>query len=233
MNLPGVLEHNKFSGISLIELLIVIAIIALVGAATSPFLSNFIQRNNTDVSVDNVKGYLRKAQGYAIDKKDDQVWGVCISGTTLRLFSGSCSTPVFAEEYTIPSSISITGLNEITFSDSGEPSSVLDIAINSDIETYTIQVNGAGGFSTTSTGPNPSPGVTPTPSPIPSPTPSPIPSPSPVITTCSQYCTSLGTYSAGTCRQNPGKCNQSGETNEAGGNVYCTGGANADTCCCL
>ncbi len=77
--------------------------------------------------------------------------------------------------------------------------------------------------------PSPTPPVTPTP--VPSPTPN--PSPSPVITTCTQYCASLGTYSTGTCRKNPGDCNKSGETNEAGGNVYCTGGANADTCCCL
>jgi type II secretory pathway pseudopilin PulG len=69
--------------------------------------------------------------------------------------------------------------------------------------------------------------------PIPSPTPTPTPSPSPSpITSCAEYCVSLTTYSGGTCRNNPGGCNSSGETHESGGNIYCTGGNNADTCCC-
>jgi len=58
-------------------------------------------------------------------------------------------------------------------------------------------------------------------------TPTPTPSPS----SCSQYCVNQG-YSSGTCRQNSNKCSQNGETHESGGDSFCTGGANADTCCC-
>jgi type II secretory pathway pseudopilin PulG len=54
----------------------------------------------------------------------------------------------------------------------------------------------------------------------------------PGVTTCAEYCISQ-TYSAGTCRQNTGKCTQNSETYELAGDLYCTGGANADTCCCL
>jgi len=52
-----------------------------------------------------------------------------------------------------------------------------------------------------------------------------------VVTTCSDYCANNG-YSAGTCRQNVNQCSRNSETSESGGDSYCTGGANADTCCC-
>jgi len=51
------------------------------------------------------------------------------------------------------------------------------------------------------------------------------------ITSCEQYCQSLS-YIIGTCRPNPQQCTKNGETYESGGDVYCTGGGGADTCCC-
>lgn len=87
-------------------------------------------------------------------------------------------------------------------------------------------------FGVTVTGtPTPTPSPTPTLTPTPGATNTPTPTPTPGVTTCSQYCQGLS-YSGGTCRQNAAKCGQSGETYESGGNTYCTGGANADTCCC-
>lgn len=53
----------------------------------------------------------------------------------------------------------------------------------------------------------------------------------PTFTTCSEYCQSLS-FTAGTCRQNSQQCTNNNENYRPAGNVYCTGGANADTCCC-
>lgn len=53
----------------------------------------------------------------------------------------------------------------------------------------------------------------------------------PGVTTCAQYCQNNG-YTTGTCRQNAQQCSVLGETYEAAGDTYCTGGASADTCCC-
>lgn len=53
------------------------------------------------------------------------------------------------------------------------------------------------------------------------------------ITSCPSYCQSLGLgYTGGTCRANANQCNVNGETNQSGGDTYCTGGPSADTCCC-
>lgn len=90
---------------------------------------------------------------------------------------------------------------------------------------------GAGGTPT----PTPTPTATPIPTATSTPTPvpgTPTPTPTTAPSTCSQYCANNG-YSSGTCRQNTNQCTNHGESHQAGGDAFCTGGANADTCCCL
>jgi len=53
-----------------------------------------------------------------------------------------------------------------------------------------------------------------------------------LIETCDPYCQSIG-YSSGICRKNVRECGLNGEINEPGGDGYCTGGPQEDTCCCL
>lgn len=54
----------------------------------------------------------------------------------------------------------------------------------------------------------------------------------PPVSSCSNYCIGLD-YSDGTCRANLNACNNSLEIYESGGNLYCTGGNQVDTCCCI
>lgn len=136
------------SGVSLIEVLIVVAIICVVGASTTPFLSNFLLRNNTEVSIDKIIGTLRKAQQYSLDGKSDASWGSCYISNTVRLFrGGTCAAPTFSEDFSIPSTVSITGFSPVTFSTlRGEPSTALSITVSTAIDSKTIQVNNAGGM---------------------------------------------------------------------------------------
>ncbi|MBP7842670.1 hypothetical protein KA017_01565 [Candidatus Woesebacteria bacterium] len=53
----------------------------------------------------------------------------------------------------------------------------------------------------------------------------------PSITTCGDYCINQA-YSAGTCRANTNQCDNNSEIYNPAGDSYCTGGANADKCCC-
>jgi type II secretory pathway pseudopilin PulG len=53
----------------------------------------------------------------------------------------------------------------------------------------------------------------------------------PLIDSCNDYCI-VNAYSLGVCRRNTGACSDNGETYESGGDQYCTGGPNEDTCCC-
>lgn len=133
------------SGVTLIELLLVISIIAILGAAVSPFLANFVLQTNFDTTVDKVVSSIRKSQGNAMNKKNGAIWGVCKNGTDIRLYSGTCASPTTQENFSIPGSVTVTNLNDVTFDLRGEPSSALSVTVSTNQETATITVNTGGG----------------------------------------------------------------------------------------
>lgn len=133
-------------GVTLIELLLVIAIVLILGASTTPFLSSFVGRNNFDTSTDMLISFLRKSQNYAMDNKNGELWGVCMDGSTLKLYSVSCSSPNISEEYEIPRSVTIVGLDDINFSSRGEPNNTVSILLSSVSDSINLQINSAGGM---------------------------------------------------------------------------------------
>lgn len=135
-------------GFTLIELLLVIAIIAIIGASTTPFLSRFVLQTNFDSTTDRFIGAIRKAQGYAMDGKDNQTWGICRSGSNIRTYSGSCNSPVISEDVSIPTSVTISNFSDTTFNTHGEPSNSLSVQISTTIESINIELNSAGGINT-------------------------------------------------------------------------------------
>ena len=136
---------KNVQGFTLIELILVIGLVAVIGATASPFLSNFILRNNYETTTDKLVSSLRKAQQYSIQGKQDSVWGACLSANVIRLYRGSCAAPIFAEDFDVPSTITITGFTDTTFSRlRGEPSTALAITLTSAIGTKAVTVNAAG-----------------------------------------------------------------------------------------
>ena len=67
--------------------------------------------------------------------------------------------------------------------------------------------------------------------PTPTPTPTITPTPTPPPASCLDICVTFG-YTTSTCRRNAGACSSNKETNIPSGDIFCTGGPNADTCCC-
>ena len=135
-------------GFTLIELLVTIALVGILGAIAAPFVSSFIQKTNYETTADKVLSVIRKAQGYAMDGKNGAVWGVCLTGPTTRLFSGTCATPTFSEDFSVPSTVTVTGLTTTTFSLRGEPSPVnglANVTVTTSYGTRTISVTSAGG----------------------------------------------------------------------------------------
>lgn len=132
-------------GITLLELLIVISIFAILIGAASPFLSRFYLQSNLDTTVDMLVSTVRKAQSYSMDQKNGSSWGVCVNGSNLRLFQGTCNAPTINEDYGIPGNITVSGLPSITFSTGrGEPTATFSATVSSQIGSHTVQVNTAG-----------------------------------------------------------------------------------------
>ena len=145
MNSPVLFQNKTQTGFTLIEVLIVIAITALLALVTSPFMSRFVLQTQYNTTTDNILSSIRKAQAYAMDGKNGAVWGVCRASDNIRLYQGSCSTPVTSEDFSIPSSVTVTDLNDITVNQRGEPSSMLSISVSTSIISSSIQLNISGG----------------------------------------------------------------------------------------
>lgn len=134
------------SGFTLVELILVVAIIAIVAASGAPFLARFMVVNNLENAVDRTVGSLRKAQAYAMDNKNDAVWGVCVNSGRIRLFRGTCTTPTHSEDFNLEG-VSISGFTEVTFTNErGEPSSAVTITLTNQLGTRTITMNSTGGM---------------------------------------------------------------------------------------
>lgn len=135
-------------GFTIIELLLVIGLVGLLTGVTSPILSANVQRSNWQTTTDRVSSQLWKAQSYAVEGKSisgSVVWGVCVTGSILRLFNGSCGSPVFKEDYQIPPGVSVTGLSGVTFDNlRGEPSAATTVVVGSGLGSNTITVNPVG-----------------------------------------------------------------------------------------
>lgn len=136
------------SGVSLIELLLVIAIIAVLGATTIPAGSSFLVRNHLRNKTNEVVSSLRTAQINSLSGKENSQWGVHISASQIIMFKGSSySAPgtSFDQKYNIPTSISITQ-TEIVFDKlTGNPDTTATITVSSNAgQSNTVTVNEVG-----------------------------------------------------------------------------------------
>lgn len=143
---------NRFirkNGFSLIELILVVAIISIIAASTAPFISRFLTENNLEVATDKVISTVRKSQAYAMANKDNQTWGFCMRGNSIRLYSGSCTTPTHNEDFAL-TRVTVNGLTDVNFTGTagarGEPSNSVVITISNDAGVRTVSMNAAGGI---------------------------------------------------------------------------------------
>jgi len=119
----------------------------VIATTASVFNSRWYLQNNLEASKNILVSSLRKAQNYAIVKKNNLTWGVCLTGTTIRLFGGSCASPTIKDDYVLPVSINISGLSTVTFSSlRGEPNSIQSIDLTGNNQTFHITINSAGGL---------------------------------------------------------------------------------------
>lgn len=136
-------------GFSLVELILVIAILGIIASASAPFYARFVGQNNLEVATNKIVSTIRKTQSYAMEGKDNAVWGFCMSSGKIRLFKGSCASPTFTEEFDLDG-VGVTGISETLFTGPagkrGEPSTTLNINITNDIGTKTVTLNALGGM---------------------------------------------------------------------------------------
>lgn len=131
---------------TVIELIVVIGIFVVMITASATYTSKMYMQNSLEGAKNMLVSSIQKAQSYAISKKNNVSWGVCLTGSTIRMFGSSCASPTIKDDYILPSSVGISGLSTVTFSNfRGEPSSAQTIKLTGNGKTYTLTVNMAGG----------------------------------------------------------------------------------------
>lgn len=134
-------------GFSLIELILVVGIIVIIGVEAGMMGGSALMQNNLDTDKVMIVSSLRKAQSYAMSKKNGLTWGVCLTGNFIRVFGGSCASPIIKDDYDYSNSTAISGLTTMTFSNlRGEPSTAQTIVLTGNNKTVTITVNLLGGL---------------------------------------------------------------------------------------
>ena len=135
-------------GFTLLELLLVIAILGIISAVAVPMSGSFLARSSRQVATDRIASEIYKAQNFAMNERvysGSVIWGVCLTGNTFRMFNGSCASPNYREDYSLPSGLSLSGLSLVTFGNlRGEPSAATTITITNSLGSNTIVTNLAG-----------------------------------------------------------------------------------------
>ena len=139
----------KNRGFTIIELIIVIALVSILGLLSVAFFSRSLLANAVVNTEDEFAGELRKAQLYSMmGKQNGGVWGVAYSANTLYLFKGSSfatRSTAFDETYTVNPNVIVSGLTEVEFSHmTGTPSAQPTIVIKSSNTSRTITINSQG-----------------------------------------------------------------------------------------
>ncbi len=131
------------TGFTLVEILVVTAVMAILTAVSAPFYSRFVLQNASSNTSNQLVGMLREAEIYSISGKDASSWGVSFNSGTISLFRVSDSV-VFARYVTNPH-LQISGPGQIIFSrPAGLPNATGTFVITGGNNTATIELNAQG-----------------------------------------------------------------------------------------
>lgn len=105
------MKMKRKHGFSLIEIMLSIAIIAVLAVGVSMMLNNYKRSIELDYESKSVVSIIRKAQTYSATGKDEKRWGVYFaSDNKVILFrdeGGGYATAIYKEEYPLSSSVII------------------------------------------------------------------------------------------------------------------------------
>lgn len=140
---------EKTKGLTLIEAMLSIVIIAIIAGSAAPISSYFQNKNEVDSERNVIVKSLRRAQALSQDMSLDSTWGVKIILGQIVLFRGnnySSRITSSDEVFNFPISVIPTGIDEIVFSKIwGEPNNFGTITLtgpNNEIDEIIINSKG-------------------------------------------------------------------------------------------
>lgn len=137
------------SGVTTIEILLSIGIIAILFGIATPLLRSFFIRNDLDVAQNTAVQDLYRAQSLAFTGEADSNWGVKVNTGQIVLFRGNSyasRNQAYDETFTTSSAITVGGTSEYIFSKlTGLPTSAGTLTLTSpNNEVRSLVVNSKG-----------------------------------------------------------------------------------------
>lgn len=134
-------------GFTLLELLLVIAIIGTLSVLIPIFGASFTIQNSISNAQNELIGSLRKAQIYSMMGKQNSSWSAHWGSGVITLFKGSVFNDhdaSFDETFSYNNALSITGANDITFTRPQGTATASGITIAENNQTRQITISSEG-----------------------------------------------------------------------------------------
>ncbi|MCX6793148.1 MAG: prepilin-type N-terminal cleavage/methylation domain-containing protein [Candidatus Falkowbacteria bacterium] len=143
---------KKSLGFTLIEVLLSVALIALLAGIGVPIYQSFQNRNSLDVAAVVLVNSLYRAEVLARGVDGDSTWGVYVAASNITIFKGAsyaARDTTFDEFFDTTNGITVTGTQEYIFSKfTGYPVATgSTILTSTNNETRTIAINAKGTIS--------------------------------------------------------------------------------------
>ncbi len=105
-------------GFTLLEVLLVVAIIGVVAGISIPVYQNFQVKNDLDIAANSIASSFHRARTLATSSEGDSRWGVSIQAGSITVFQGTSyasRNSAFDEVFSVPATITPSGLGEVVF----------------------------------------------------------------------------------------------------------------------
>jgi prepilin-type N-terminal cleavage/methylation domain-containing protein len=150
MNRRHLISKKLQAGFTLMEFLLVVAILSIISVICVPIYASLQNTNGLDVAMNTLVQDLYQAQLLSRSETHNSPWGVAISGTnqTITLYAGTSyasRNSAYDTVFTFPTTSTTSGLSEIDFSMFyGLPQSTGSITLKSGNTTNTATINSQG-----------------------------------------------------------------------------------------
>ncbi|MEK7180934.1 MAG: type II secretion system protein [Patescibacteria group bacterium] len=111
-------KNNSQSGVTLLEILLVVGVIAIISAFSLPVYESFKNKNDLSLGVTLSANALRRASELAMASDGDSKWGVKFVTSSIIIFKGdnfASRDSNFDEKSDISSNILISDTSEVVF----------------------------------------------------------------------------------------------------------------------